>query len=722
MNNKDFCVRIGEMKNLLRKYFGFKDFRPLQEDVVNAVLNKEDVFVLMPTGGGKSLCYQLPALKLEGVTLVISPLIALMKDQVDSLKANGVSAEFINSSLSFQEIKRCEEKILQGKVKIIYVAPERMVLERFSLFLEKIKVSLIAVDEAHCISEWGHDFRPDYRNMKSLKKDFPKTPIIALTATATKKVQKDILKQLNLPDARIFISSFDRSNLKLRVVRKKNALQKLLKILENYKNESVIIYCFSRKDTESLSANLRENGYKAKAYHAGMTSEKRTKMQDEFIKDKIKIIVATIAFGMGIDKLDVRLIVHYSFPKSLEGYYQEVGRAGRDGLSSECVMFYSYADTSKHRYFIDQIRSEKIKKQAEKKLEKVIEYAETSSCKRRYILNYFGEDYHKENCEGCDSCLIYKEEFDATTISQKITSAVVHLEGRFGSNYVIDVLKGKNKKQIKERGHHLLSVYGIVDDFTDDNLKELVKSLIDKGLLERTKGEYPTLNITAKGVLFLKNREKINLPKPTVEEVFSKKEETFNYDINLFEKLRNLRKKIAEEMEVPSFVVFSDVSLQEMAYYIPSDLESFEKISGVGEKKLETFGSIFLKEIKKYADENNLKSKEIKSSPLKVKKVAGETYNKTKELLKKKMSVEEIATERKIKGRTVISHIEKIVKEDRMVDVNHLKPSEGVFKEIKRGFEKKGAERLKPVYDYLQGKYSYDDIALTRLFILKNKK
>ncbi len=601
------------MKNLLGKYFGFKEFRPLQEDIISAVLNKEDVFVLMPTGGGKSLCYQLPALEFEGVTLVISPLIALMKDQVDSLRANGINAEFVNSSLSLGEIEECEKRILEGKVKILYIAPERMMIKGFSDFLKKIKIRLIAVDEAHCISEWGHDFRPDYRNMKNLKKDFPKTSIMALTATATKKVQDDILKQLNLPNAKTFVSSFDRSNLKLKIIRKKNALQKLLKILENYRNESVIIYCFSRKDTEKLSADLRKSGYNARAYHAGMNSEARIKTQELFIKDKIKIIVATIAFGMGIDKLDVRLIVHYSFPKSLEGYYQEIGRAGRDGLLSECVMFYSYADTTKHRYFIDRISSEKIKEQAERKLQRVIDYAETSSCKRKYILDYFGEEYHKENCEGCDSCLTEKEEFDATTVSQKIVSAVVRLEGRFGMNYVVDVLKGKNKKQIKERRHHLLSVYGVENDFTDDNLKELIKALVDKGILERTKGKYPVLDITEKGYNFLKNRERLKLPKPNIEDekVFSKKEEISGFDTVLFEKLRVLRRKIADEMMVPSFVVFSDVSLREMAHYLPCDLKSFRNISGVGEKKLDSFGDAFLKVIKNHTEENIKKRRKI---------------------------------------------------------------------------------------------------------------
>jgi ATP-dependent DNA helicase RecQ len=706
------------MKNILRKYFGFSKFRPLQEEIVSAVLKKKDIFVLMPTGGGKSLCYQLPALKMEGVTLVISPLIALMKDQVDSLRVNGVQAEFINSTLTAGEIREAKERVLRGEVKVLYVAPERVAVGGFLEFLKKVNISLIAVDEAHCISEWGHDFRPDYRNMKSLKKNFPKIPIIALTATATKKVREDIINQLNLSNPEIFISSFDRSNLNLRVVKKRNSFPKLLDILSDYKNESVIIYCFSRKDTEKLSADLCVNGYKAAAYHAGMENKKREKVQDLFIKDEVNIIVATIAFGMGIDKLDVRLVVHYNLPKSIEGYYQEIGRAGRDGVSSECVLFYTYADVQKQLYFINQIKEEKIKRQAEKKLKKVVEYGETPLCKRKYILNYFGEEYSKDNCESCESCLGDQELFDATVVSQKIISAVIRLEERFGLNYIVDVLKGKNIKLIRERGHNNLSVYGVVDEFSVEQLKEIVKELINKGFLKRAEGDYPILILTNEGRKFIKERNTVWLPKPEKEEVEKSwiSRGDLDYDVNLFEKLRSLRKSIADEMRVPSFVVFSDVSLQEMAYYVPLDLQSFKKISGVGEKKLDTFGEDFLKVIRSYAEENNLKSKEINNAPLKVKKTAGETYNKTKKLLEKKMSVEEIAVERDITERTVISHIEKIVKEDKMIDIDHLKPAEDVFKEIEEGFQECGTERLKPVYDYLNGKYNYGDIALTRLF------
>ncbi len=402
----------------------------------------------------------------------------------------------------------------------------------------------------------------------------------------------------------------------------------------------------------------------------------------------------------------------------MEGYYQEVGRAGRDGISSDCIMFYSYADTNKHRFFIEQISSEKIKEQAEKKLQKVIDYAETSSCKRRYILKYFGEEYHKENCQGCDSCLTEREEFDATTISQKIISAVVHLEGRFGMNYVIDILKGRNKKVIMDRRHHLLSVYGIVDDFSDDNLKEIVGLLVERGLLERTKGKYPVLEITKKGYNFLKNRERINLPKPDIEEeVVVEKEEISDFDVTLFEKLRVLRRKVAEEMEVPPFVIFSDVSLREMAHYLPCDLNSFGNISGVGEKKLESFGDMFLKVIKEHVKENNLTISEVPVRIVRKKRGVGETHKITEKFLKEKASVSRIAKERGFNQATIVSHIQELQEANKDLDIGYLKPPPEIFDEVEKAFKSCKTYKLKPVYNFLSGRYSYEELRLMRVFI-----
>lgn len=393
------------MKDLLKKYFGYESFRPLQEEIIAHVISGKDCFVLMPTGGGKSLCYQLPALHFPGLTLVISPLIALMKDQVDALQACGVSAALINSSLSPFQVGAICEQLRNNQIKILYIAPERLFLRDFQTFLSTLTISLIAIDEAHCISEWGHNFRPEYRNLYLLKQWFPQVPLIALTATATPKVQADIVGHLHLAQASVFISSFNRKNLHIRVIEKKQAVQKLLALLTKYRDQSVIIYCFSRKETEELAESLQKQGFSARAYHAGLEAQERSLIQDQFIRDELKIIVATIAFGMGIDKPDVRLVVHFTYPKTLEGYYQEIGRAGRDGLPSTCVMFYTYADTRKHEYFLNQITDQVLKEHTREKLDQVSQYARIRSCRKAYLLRYFGEQLKTKNCGSCDVCL-----------------------------------------------------------------------------------------------------------------------------------------------------------------------------------------------------------------------------------------------------------------------------------------------------------------------------
>jgi ATP-dependent DNA helicase RecQ len=492
------------MEKLLKTYFGYDEFRPMQKEIVEGIINNQDTLVIMPTGGGKSLCYQLPALKFPGVTLVISPLISLMKDQVDSLNANGIGAEFINSSLGLSEINLVQHKILNGEVKLLYIAPERLFSESFQTFLCFIKISLIAIDEAHCISEWGHDFRPNYRDLSKVKTLFPGVPLVALTATATEKVREDIVKQLDLNNPKIFISSFDRDNLDLIVMKKKDSFEKILTLLKEHKDDSCIIYCFSRKDVESISDQLNSKGFNSLPYHAGLSSGIRKHHQELFIQDKTKIIVATIAFGMGIDKPDIRLVIHHSFSKSLEGYYQEIGRAGRDGLKSKCVLFYSYGDKRKHDFFLKDVQDLELKKISEKKLNDMISYCETKDCRRKYILNYFGENYDKFRCLKCDVCS--------------------------------PELLPKKKD-------------GNLNEFRDKEIK--------------------------------------------------------GYDKRLFEKLRALRKDLAEQRRVPPYVIFSDVSLQEMSSLLPENYMEFLEIKGVGEKKLEDFGEMFLSVIKKYVKEKN---------------------------------------------------------------------------------------------------------------------
>ena len=589
------------MESLLKYYFGYDKFRPLQKEVIESVLSKQDTFVLMPTGGGKSLCYQIPALKLDGLTLVISPLIALMKDQVDNLKSNGIPAEFINSSLSQADIIDIQFRILQGEIKILYIAPERLSQDGFKNFLETAKLNLIAVDEAHCISEWGHNFRPNYRNLKTLKENFPNIPIIALTATATSKVREDIINELALENPQIFVSSFNRENLNLIVMRKKNSFDKILELIKKYENEPVIIYCFSRKETESMANKLIEKGHKALFYHAGLNDKVRKLNQELFLKDEVNIIVATIAFGMGIDKSNVRMVIHCTFPKTLEGYYQEIGRAGRDGLKSDCVMFYSLGDKRKHDFFIDKILDEKSKKHTQDKLQVMIDYSETRDCRRKYILNYFGEEFYEEKCGGCDVCLEEKEFFDAKEIVNHILSCIKLTDGFFGTNYIANTLLGKG--QIKE-WHQKLYVVGIVKDFSEDELKEIIASLINLEFIKKSHGQYPTLSLTFKGLGFLNNPVQVELPKPRkeIETVRKKLEKDFEYDEELFGKLRVLRKELADKREVPPFVIFSDASLREMAFCLPNNKIEFSEITGVGKQKLESFGDLFLNVIREYTN------------------------------------------------------------------------------------------------------------------------
>ena len=710
------------MLEQLKAYFGFDRFLPLQEEIITKVLAKRDTLVLMPTGGGKSLCYQLPALRLKGLTLVVSPLIALMKDQVDGLGANGVPAGLLNSTLAAQEARQVQDQARQGKIKILYVAPERLALPGFQRFLQSLDVSLIAIDEAHCISEWGHDFRPDYRNLKSLRRDFPGVPVIALTATATEPVREDIINQLGLDKPEIFISSFNRPNLTYTIQPKTEPLGSLLHLLEKHQGGSAIIYRFSRKATEETALELSERGFSALPYHAGLERDLRRETQEKFIRDQVQIVVATIAFGMGIDKPDVRLVVHYDLPKTVEGYYQETGRAGRDGLPSDCVLFYSYGDRSKQEYFISQIEDDDEREKAHNKLDQVLALCDLQTCRRAYLMEYLGESWPQTNCGGCDICLLPREEFDATEIAQKILSTVIRTGERFGVNYLVDVLRGSANKAVRTRGHHELPVFGISRDVDSDDLKEMVRSLVTNGLLAQNGGDYPTLGVSQRGHKFLKNREKLTLTRPKqaapVRQVAFPGDRETAYDTKLFDELAALRLEIATDREVPAYQIFGNKSLQQMAFHMPQNELEFSKISGVGDAKLRDFSERFLEVINEYVEATGQPAAVNRvpvSAPKKRVRGISMSIRETKDLVAQGLSFEEVAEQRGISETTIRSHLERFIQEGGQVDLGHLMPPEDRRTKIAAAFKEMGEARLTPVREFLGDDYTWGELAVVRM-------
>ena len=601
------------LRQLLKQHFGYDEFRPGQEAVIGHALAGRDSLVVMPTGGGKSLCYQLPALARGGLTLVVSPLIALMKDQVDGLRANGIPAEFLNSSLDNATAAAVERRAQAGRVSLLYVAPERVSMPGFQRLLGTLDLRLIAIDEAHCISEWGHDFRPDYRALSDLRTQFPQTPVMALTATATERVRQDIVEQLGLYDGAQFVSGFDRANLTYRVQRRSGTWEALLGLLNERRGQSAIVYCFSRKETEELAARLTANGHPTVAYHAGLDPEIRRITQERFIDGDVPIVAATIAFGMGIDKPDIRLVVHYALPKSIEGYYQETGRAGRDGLPSDCVLFFSEGDRARQEYFIQGMTGD-ARAVSERQLQQMVDYGRLQTCRRKYLLAYFGETIPGETCGNCDVCLAERRPVDVTLVSQKLLSAVVRTGERFGIAHVINVLLGSNLERIRELGHDKLSVFGIVDDYDRNGLRRFADGLVEKGLLARADGQYATVSVTVAGREWLRSREGLTL-ELRVEEAEVKRERrdngrkrsavamvgtTAEYDEGLFDELRALRRRLADEQSVPAFVVFSDATLKAMAAARPADRQAMLRVSGVGPAKLERYGEAFLAVVRGY--------------------------------------------------------------------------------------------------------------------------
>lgn len=601
---------MDDAERLLKEVFGYDGFRPLQREIMACSLSGRDVFALLPTGGGKSLCYQLPALVREGLTLVVSPLIALMKDQVDALRENGVEATFLNSSLDTSEARERIRDLRGGKTKLLYVAPERLLLPGFIDDLKEWQVAMVAVDEAHCISEWGHDFRPEYRRLSEVREALGQIPMMALTATATARVREDIIQRLALQDPGVFVAGFDRPNLLYRVTPKAGAFDTLLDFLGTRPSESGIIYCLARKTTESLANRLSDSGIPSVAYHAGMTSVERAGAQERFIRDDVRIVCATIAFGMGIDKPNVRFVVHYDLPKNIEGYYQETGRAGRDGLASECLLFYSRGDILKQKRFIEEKSDEAERENALAQLNHMADYAEAESCRRQILLGYFGETMESDTCGACDNCLAPREAVDVTTVSQKFLSCLVRIRRAsnwsFGLNHVIAVLTGSQSAAVIGRGHDKLPTHGIGTELDADGWKRLAAELIRSGYAARSTDKFATVDITEKGLAALKQRSRISVKRLAETKARARKKtaEEFEFDNALFEKLRALRRELAAARDVPAYVIFSDVALRWMSRDYPTNRGEFGATPGVGRRKVAEFSEPFLAVIARHIAED----------------------------------------------------------------------------------------------------------------------
>ena len=724
------------MYDILQKYFGYTTFYPLQEEIIREALKRRDIFVLMPTGGGKSLCYQLPAMIFEGITIVFSPLIALMKDQVDGLLADGIPAVFINSSLSYEEIAKRRRDLCSNAIKILYIAPERLVMPEFLQFLQGLKVSLFAIDESHCISEWGHDFRPEYRQLKTLKEKFPDVPVMALTATAPPRVQEDIISHLRLPECRVFKASFNRKNLYYQIRPKEHPYHQILQYLETRravlfslrsmqamplseaKNDSGIIYCQSRKTADSLAASLQSDGYRALPYHAGLTPEVRNENQERFIRDDVEIIVATIAFGMGIDKPNVRYVIHYDLPKSIEGYYQETGRAGRDGLRSDCILFFSYGDKFKIEHFIEQKEDEKDREAAYRQLRELVQYCESHVCRRRVLLAYFGERYEDPNCGHCDVCVEPRERFDGTIAAQKILSCVYRTGERFGAQYIVDVLQGSESQKILQNRHDTLKTYGVGKEYSKPQWQSFIRELIQLGYVDLSGDKYPVLKLNEKSRKVLSQKEQVFLTKPEEPRLVQKPDADDRYDRELFELLRALRKTLADQEGVPPYVIFHDTTLKEMSIYYPQNLSDLHRISGVGERKADKYGELILQEIIRYCEQHKIKPMPVADKRFEspVKQPRSSTILTTLELCKENLSIGEMAKRRGLSVTTIVSHLEKLIINDgagEAISVDCFVSPEKQER-IKQAYKELGTYLLTPVKERLGEEYSYEELRLIR--------
>ena len=707
-----------QMLGALKHYFGYDNFKLEQEHIIETILSGNDVLGIMPTGGGKSVCYQLPAMLFPGITIVVSPLIALMKDQVDSLLANGIEAAYLNSSLSSAEQNRVATSALNGHIKILYLAPERLNASTFD-FITKLKPSLFAIDEAHCISQWGHDFRPEYLQLAALKKQFPQVPVIALTASADTLTQQDILEKLALKQPKVFISSFNRPNIYYYIKPKTNAFAHIIEYLRKHKDDSGIIYTLSRKSAEELARRIAEYKFAVAYYHAGMDSGERSRVQDAFRKDDVKIIVATIAFGMGIDKSNVRYVIHYDVPKNIEGYYQETGRAGRDGAHADAILFYSVSDIMKLRRFIQIENNAAQTAISEKKLRQMQNFAEHEGCRRQYLLQYFGEQA-APYCGSCDYCLSELDEKDATEDAQKLLSAIVRTGERFGAGYLIDFLRGSAREKILA-AHKELKTYGVGKNLKKDEWQWIVKQLLANHMLAITDDQFPILKLNDNSKKILKGELQVKLVARKVQE--AEADASPEYEQELLHQLKEVRYHLAGQENVPAYAIVADNTLIELATYLPQTFNELKNIAGFGDYKVSKYGAAFVKSVHAYCKEHSLESR-MHFKGRKRKERAERTgptgtQQATLSLYKQGLSIEEIARERGMAANTIEGHLSAFVA-DGSLDPLRLVPQQKLDKIAEIARQIGQYQAAKPIKDILGEDYTYGEIRIGLEYYKRN--